>query len=47
LAELSVDLDALYQDTHDDRIWSIDGRVPALNYAAKMIQYAETAIYLA
>jgi len=32
LAELSVDLDALYQDTHDDRIWSIDGRVPALTW---------------
>ena len=46
MAELSVDLNALYQDTHDDRMWSIDGRVPALNNAAKMIQYTETAIYL-
>ena len=46
LAGLSANLDALYQDTHDDRVWSIEGRVPALNYAAKMIQYAETAIFL-
>ena len=46
LAGLSANLDELYQDTHDDRVWSIEGRIPALSYAAKMIQYAETAIFL-
>jgi sugar-specific transcriptional regulator TrmB len=46
LAELSANLDDVYKDTRDDRIWSIEGRVPALTYAAKMIQYAETEIYL-
>jgi len=46
LARLSADLDELYQDTGDDRVWSIEGRVPVLTYAARMIQYAERAIYL-
>ena len=46
LARLSLDLDELYQVSDDDRVWSIEGRVSVLTYAARMIQYAESAIYL-
>jgi Cd2+/Zn2+-exporting ATPase len=46
LTELRDSLEELYQDNQDDRVWSISGRTAVLNYAAEMIQYAETDLFL-
>lgn len=46
LTELSGSLEELYQENLDDRVWSISGRTAVLNYAAEMIQYAETDLFL-
>jgi len=46
LAGLSGSLDEIYLENDDDRVWSLNGRTAVLNYAAQMIQFAETAIYL-
>ncbi len=46
IAGLSIGLEALYRDTEDDRVWSIEGRQSALAYASRMIQEASNDIYL-
>lgn len=46
IAGLSIGLEALYSDTQDDRVWSIEGRHSALAYASRMIQEASNDIYL-
>jgi len=46
IAGLTVGLEALYRETQDDRVWSIEGRQSALAYASRMIQEAGRSIYL-
>ena len=46
LQDLRVGLAELYTDTADDRVWTIGGRTAVLTYAAKLIQEAESELYL-
>lgn len=46
MAELRGGLADLYTTTVDDRVWSIGGKTAVLAYAAKLIQEAESELYL-
>ncbi|MBE2225686.1 MAG: TrmB family transcriptional regulator [Anaerolineae bacterium] len=46
LGALRIGLVDLYTDTADDRVWTIGGKTAVLAYAAKLIQEAETDLYL-
>lgn len=46
LADLREGLVELYTATVDDRVWTIGGKTAVLAYAAKLIQEAETDLYL-
>jgi len=46
LGDLRVGLADLYTDTADDRVWTVGGKTAVLAYAAKLIQEAESELYL-
>jgi sugar-specific transcriptional regulator TrmB len=46
LADLRLGLNELYTDTADDRVWTIGGKTAVLAYAAKLIQEAQSELYL-
>jgi len=39
-------LEALYEETQDDRVWSIEGRTSVIAYANRMLQEANSNVYL-
>lgn len=39
-------LEAIYTETQDDRVWSIDGRTAVLAYATRMLREANSDVYL-
>jgi Cd2+/Zn2+-exporting ATPase len=46
LGDLRKGLAELYTSTADDRVWTIGGKTAVLAYAAKLIQEAESELYL-
>lgn len=46
IAGLRVGLEAIYTETQDDRVWSIEGRSAVIAYATRMLREANSDVYL-
>ena len=45
-AGLRTELKRIYQDTDEDRVWSINGRRATFSYAAQMLREAQLEVYV-